>query len=177
MTNADGSVCELCLWLAATAEQRQRGLMGVTDLGAADGMVFVYDAPRTSPFWMRDTPMPLTSPGSTRRCASCRRRHDAVPDRPGRRVRPLRAAAAYTAAIEVPAGGLAELGIGPGSVLHLDAGAGCDVERRSMSVRAALGTSASTTARPACRGVPLRRDQVAGGRSDEHVRVRRARAL
>src|SRR5262245_22192687 len=33
VTAADGTVCELCLWLAATGEQRALGLMYVTDLG------------------------------------------------------------------------------------------------------------------------------------------------
>ena len=31
ITAADGTVCELCLWLAATGEQRSQGLMFVTD--------------------------------------------------------------------------------------------------------------------------------------------------
>ena len=34
--------------------------MGVTDMGGADGMVFLFDEPSTSAFWMRDTPMPLS---------------------------------------------------------------------------------------------------------------------
>ena len=101
--------------------------MGVTDLGAADGMVFVYDAARTNQFWMRDTPMPLDIAWfddaggfvSSATMTPCLTGPDADCARYG-------AAAAYTAAIEVPAGGLAELGIGPGSVLALDAGAGCD---------------------------------------------------
>lgn len=50
----------MCLWVADTAERRQRGLMHVTDLGAADGMVFVYPEPTTSRFWMKNTPLPLT---------------------------------------------------------------------------------------------------------------------
>ena len=37
VTAADGEVCEVCLWLADTAEERGRGLMGVTDLGPAGG--------------------------------------------------------------------------------------------------------------------------------------------
>ena len=45
VTAADGTVCELCLWLAATGEQRSQGLMFVTDLGGADGMAFRYESP------------------------------------------------------------------------------------------------------------------------------------
>ena len=37
----------LCLWLAASGEQRSRGLMFVTDLGGADGMAFRYESPHS----------------------------------------------------------------------------------------------------------------------------------
>ena len=60
VTAADGEVCALCLWVAATSEERARGLMGVTDLGGADGMVFVFGAPTHDAFWMRGTPTPLS---------------------------------------------------------------------------------------------------------------------
>jgi hypothetical protein len=35
VTAADGATCDVCLWSAATAEERSRGLMGVTDLSGA----------------------------------------------------------------------------------------------------------------------------------------------
>lgn len=60
VTAADGTTCELCLWLADTADQRARGLMSVTDLGAADGMAFRYPQPHTGTFWMKDTLLPLS---------------------------------------------------------------------------------------------------------------------
>lgn len=62
ITAEDGSTCEVCLLAAETADQRERGLMEVTDpeLGGYDGMVFVYGAPTAGAFWMRDTPMPLS---------------------------------------------------------------------------------------------------------------------
>ncbi len=41
--------------LADTPERRSRGLMGVTDLGDLDGMVFVLSEPSTTRFWMKDT--------------------------------------------------------------------------------------------------------------------------
>jgi uncharacterized protein len=127
VTLADGEVCQLCLWVAETSAQRQRGLMGVTDLGGADGMVFVYDRPASGQFWMRGTPMPLSiaffaadgsfvsatdmEPCLTGPAAACPR---------------YAAAGPYVAAIEVPQGRLAELGIGPGSRLVLATGPGCD---------------------------------------------------
>ena len=49
-----------CLLAALTAEQRERGLMEVTDLGGYSGMVFVYDVDSTSGFYMRNTPTPLS---------------------------------------------------------------------------------------------------------------------
>lgn len=60
VSTSDGSICELCLWLAETEDQRRQGLMGVTDLGPADGMAFVYPRPRTGNFWMKDTVLPLS---------------------------------------------------------------------------------------------------------------------
>lgn len=126
VTLPDGTVCELCLWVAASVGQRQRGLMGVTDLGPADGMVFVYDGPASGQFWMYGTPMPLSiaffaadgrfvsstdmEPCVTGPSADCARYSAAGP---------------YVAAIEVPQGGFAELGIGSGSRLALFTGDSC----------------------------------------------------
>lgn len=45
--------------LVVTLDEQQRGLMGRRDLGADDGMVFVYPAPQEMSFWMRGTPTPL----------------------------------------------------------------------------------------------------------------------
>ncbi len=59
-TDSDGTVCELCLWIAEDGEQRARGLMGVTDLGPTDGMAFTYPTPTTGAFWMKNTLMPLS---------------------------------------------------------------------------------------------------------------------
>ncbi len=124
VTLADGTVCELCLWVADTDVDRARGLMGVTDLGGADGMVFVYTEPTSGNFWMKDTVMPLTigffaadgafvsatdmEPCTEANPALCARYAPAGP---------------YTHAVEVPAGRLEELGIGPGSQLRLLPGA------------------------------------------------------
>ena len=60
ITKADGEECEVCLWLADTAELRRRGLMFVAGLGDADGMVFAYPEPRTGTFWMKNTILPLS---------------------------------------------------------------------------------------------------------------------
>ena len=46
--------------LAASPEQRQKGLMYRRDLASHQGMLFVFDAPQPQCFWMRNTPTPLT---------------------------------------------------------------------------------------------------------------------
>jgi uncharacterized protein len=127
VTLPDGSVCELCLWVADAPDERSRGLMGVTDLGGPDGMVFVYDAPTAGQFWMRGTPMPLSiaffaADGSFVSATDM----EPCLDGPASACARYAAAAPYTAAIEVPAGGLAELGIRAGSRLAL---LGPDAER------------------------------------------------
>lgn len=50
---------ELVVAVAATPETRARGLMGVTDLGDLDGMLFVFDVDVDAAFWMKDTVLPL----------------------------------------------------------------------------------------------------------------------
>lgn len=46
--------------VAATPQQRERGLMGRTRLPENGGMLFVFDATRRHCFWMRNTPLPLS---------------------------------------------------------------------------------------------------------------------
>ena len=117
VTEPDGEVCELCVWLADTAEARRRGLMFVTDLGDADGMAFVYPRPHTGRFWMRNTPLPLSiaffdpdgvylddfdmAPCGSGRCDE----FDTPED--------------FLIALEVLQGDLPELGVVPGSRLSL----------------------------------------------------------
>jgi uncharacterized membrane protein (UPF0127 family) len=117
VTASDGSVCELCVWLAASAEQRRRGLMSVTDLGGADAMAFRYDAPHTGSFWMKDTVLPLSiaffgADGGyldAFEMAPCTT--DPCPTYP--------TPADFVVAVETVSGRLAELGIAAGSTLEL----------------------------------------------------------
>ncbi len=114
---ADGTTCERCMWLADDREDRARGLMGVTDLGGLDGMAFRYDNPDRRTFWMKNTLLPLSiafvgedgnvvgsadmTPCQADPCPSY------GPDEP------------FVVAIEVEQGRLAELGLGPDSVVEL----------------------------------------------------------
>lgn len=60
ITEADGTVCEVCVWLADTSGERGRGLMDVTDLGRAEAMAFVWDRPTSGAFYMFQTVTPLS---------------------------------------------------------------------------------------------------------------------
>lgn len=56
----DRDVERCCVWLADAASERERGLMGVGDLGGAAGMLFVFDDVVNSRFFMYGTPMALS---------------------------------------------------------------------------------------------------------------------
>ncbi|GMQ84934.1 MAG: DUF192 domain-containing protein [Acidimicrobiia bacterium] len=50
---------ELTVAVADTPQARRQGLMGITDLGELDGMLFVFDSEVRTGFWMKDTLIPL----------------------------------------------------------------------------------------------------------------------
>jgi uncharacterized membrane protein (UPF0127 family) len=50
---------ELTVAVAETPDQRSQGLMGVTDLGGLDGMLFVFPSETGGGFWMKNTLIPL----------------------------------------------------------------------------------------------------------------------
>jgi uncharacterized membrane protein (UPF0127 family) len=98
-----------CALLAETAQQQAKGLMGRTDMGGYDAMIFKFASDTTGTFYMKDTPMSLSI---------------AWFDEAGRFVsstdmEPCLYAAAgpYRYALEVPKGRLGPLGIGPGTRL------------------------------------------------------------
>ncbi len=45
--------------VAQTPDQRSQGLMGVTDLGGLDGMLFLFEGDTEGGFWMKNTLIPL----------------------------------------------------------------------------------------------------------------------
>jgi hypothetical protein len=51
---------ELSVEVARTDAERQKGLMGRTDLGPRDGMIFVFERDDHLTFWMKDTPTALS---------------------------------------------------------------------------------------------------------------------
>lgn len=109
---------ELTVAVADTPKARRRGLMGITDLGELDGMLFVFHSEVRASFWMKDTLIPLDI---------------AFFDAEGLAVDRLRmepctveecprynAAGPYRYAVEAPAGDLSF--VGEGSVLVLPDG-------------------------------------------------------
>lgn len=60
ITKADGTTCDVCMWLADQSSERRKGLMGVTDLGDASGMAFLFDRTTTGGFFMFQTVTPLS---------------------------------------------------------------------------------------------------------------------
>lgn len=117
---------EWCLWLAATADERARGLMGVTSLDGADGMLFDFGGVSTGEFWMYQTVLPLSiafydesgdfvssadmDPCTTTNSAECAR---------------YAATGPYAYAIEVAKGDLERLGLVAGS--RIEPGDACAI--------------------------------------------------
>jgi uncharacterized protein len=56
----DGNDAVLYVDVADTAQEQQKGLMGVERLPADEGMAFVFAKPVDSTFWMKDTLIPLS---------------------------------------------------------------------------------------------------------------------
>jgi len=90
--------------VAADAGERSRGLMGVTDLGDLDGMLFVFAADTETPFWMKDTLIPLDVAffGADGELVDLLRMEPCLGDP----CPTYRAGGPYRYALEAPAGGL-----------------------------------------------------------------------
>jgi len=127
ITEADGEVCEVCLWLADDGAERGRGLMGVTDLADAVGMAFLFEEATAGSFYMFQTPSPLSiswfSPDGGHVGSA-----DMEPclDTPAGECPLYSPDAPYDLAIEVFDGGLERLGLGPGSRVELIEGSEAD---------------------------------------------------
>jgi uncharacterized membrane protein (UPF0127 family) len=115
----DGSSAAVhCALLARTTAQQEQGLMFRRDLAGYAGMLFEWSSPTTDEFYMKNTLIPLSIAwfDQSGRFVSAA---DMAPC-PADTACPLYPAAApYTIALEVPQGGLGQLGIGPGASLVL----------------------------------------------------------
>jgi uncharacterized protein len=115
-----GALRELCLWLAASPDERQQGLMGVTSLGGADGMLFDFGGQGIGQFWMYRTLLPLSiafygADGEYVSAADM----EPCPAADGAQCPRYGAAGPYTYAVEVEQGRLDDLGLVPGSRLEI----------------------------------------------------------
>ena len=125
ITEPDGEECEVCLWLADSAEERGLGLMGVTDLGDAAGMAFLFEQPTNGAFYMFQTPTPLSIAwfGDDGAWVGSADMEPCI-DKPANECRLYSPGAPYDLAIEVFDAGLdgaelAELGLTEGSTVVL----------------------------------------------------------
>lgn len=108
-----------CALLARTTEQLAQGLMGRRDLAGYDAMIFAFGEDTTSPFWMKNVPVPLSiawfdSNGlyvSSADMAPCMRDDDECPR--------YKAAGEYRYAMETLEGDIAKLGVATGATLSL----------------------------------------------------------
>ena len=113
---ATSPAAQLCALVADNEAQRAQGMMGRRDLAGFDGMLFRFDGDSTGGFWMRNVPVPLSiawfdAEGrfvSSADMAPCEDRDDCPTYPPG---------GPYRLALEVLQGGLAPLGVGPGSTI------------------------------------------------------------
>lgn len=112
-----------CAYLADTEAERERGLMGRTDLAGRRGMLFRFPADTQAQFYMKDTPLPLSIAWFDAQGAFVSQA-DMKPCLAGEKCALYGADRPYRTALEVPSGGLPELAIGPGSVLWV--GGTCD---------------------------------------------------
>jgi uncharacterized membrane protein (UPF0127 family) len=122
--DADGVERVLCLWVADSDAERARGLMQVEDLEGADGMLFVYDRPTNSAFWMKDTLLPLSIAyfdADGRYVGS----QDMEPCPPGTDCPVYPPPDEFLLAVEVPQGRLGDLSLASGHRIEL--GEPCDV--------------------------------------------------
>ncbi|MBV8957651.1 MAG: DUF192 domain-containing protein [Actinobacteria bacterium] len=108
---------KFCALLADTDARRERGLMGRTDLGGADAMVFTFPVDSTLPFIMNDVPVPLSIAWFDAR-GRLVRATDMETCPPDMTNCPSYAAGRpYRYAIEVLKGGLSRFKVGASSVL------------------------------------------------------------
>jgi len=104
--------------VAATAPDRERGLMSRIFLASGDGMLFLFPAPVSGGFWMKDTLIPLdiafisgTKVVEVDTMQPCRK--DPCPL--------TTPASAYDSALEANSGALGRAGISAGAVVSLGA--------------------------------------------------------
>ncbi|MGR3464211.1 DUF192 domain-containing protein [Limimaricola sp.] len=100
--------------VADDARERAQGLMNVPEMPRMAGMLFVYEAPQSVAFWMRNTLIPLDMifagpDGTVRRVHDRAQPHDETPIPGGPDIQYV---------LEINGGMAARLGIAPGDTLR-----------------------------------------------------------
>ncbi len=100
--------------VADDPDERAQGLMGVEEMPAMSGMIFLYDRPQPASFWMRNTLIPLDMIFLDRSGTVTRIHENAEPlDET-----PIPGGDAVLAVLELNGGMAGRLGIAPGSELR-----------------------------------------------------------
>ncbi len=100
--------------VARSEEQKARGLMHRRSLGERSGMIFVYEADEHLSFWMKNTTLPLTLAFLSRDGEILQ-----VEELKPLSLKPVTSDRAARYALELPAGSLQRLGVGPGDRVRL----------------------------------------------------------
>jgi len=118
ITTATGTTVTIDVEVADEPAERERGLMGRTELADGEGMVFLFGGPTTVSFWMKDTLIPLSIA-----FWNAQGRIIAILDMPPCAADPCPAYAPglpYVGAIEVPRGFFIERGVATGDPIVLE---------------------------------------------------------
>ena len=118
--------------IAATSQERSRGLSGRESLPDASGMLFVFDSARTPGFWMKEMLIPLDFVWIGEDCSVVDLHTDVPPPPPGTSTGSLRSyspGSPIRYVLEINAGKVAELGIEVGDPVWFEgidvSGVGC----------------------------------------------------
>ena len=118
--------------IAATSQERSRGLSGRESLPDLSGMLFVYDSARTPSFWMKEMLIPLDFVWIGEDCSVVDLHTDVPPPPPGTSTGSLpnyRPSSPVRYVLEINAGDVAELGIEVGDPVSFHgiemSGVGC----------------------------------------------------
>lgn len=118
--------------IASTAEEQSRGLSGRDGLAPGTGMLFVYQVPQVSIFWMKGMRFPLDFIWIGQDCEVADTGSNAEVPAPGAsdsELRRYRSAVTVLYGLEINAGDVARLGVEPGDRVTFSdvptAGDGC----------------------------------------------------
>lgn len=103
--------------IASTEAQRDRGLMFRESLSDSSGMLFLFPAPTTLGFWMKDTYIPLDIAFLDDLGRVMQVVHGKPLD-----TTPLVPSAPYTSVLEVAGGWFERMGLGVGATVHIPPG-------------------------------------------------------